>query len=94
VITRHGIVSPVAVPRAAAWPDDHTEPAAPDIPAVDVDVGSGELITAQLPQLLVMHDASNGSQVGTCSREPPRRDQYLGRGQDAHHDSMATYDAR
>ena len=37
-----------------------------------------------------MHDASDGSQVGSCSREPPRGNQYLGRGQDAHHDSMGT----
>jgi hypothetical protein len=28
--------------------------------------------------------------VRSCSREPPRGDQYLVRGQDAHHDSMGT----
>jgi hypothetical protein len=41
-----------------------------------------ELIAAQLPQLLMMHDASDGSQIRACSRKPPRRDQYLGRGKD------------
>ena len=41
-----------------------------------------------------MHDASDGSQVGSCTREPPRADQYLGRGQDAHHNSMGTGTAR
>jgi hypothetical protein len=61
---------------------------------VDADVDSGELIAAQLPQVLVMHDAGNGGQVGSCSREPPRDDQDLGRGQDAHHDSMGTCGAR
>jgi hypothetical protein len=32
--------------------------------------------------------------VRPCSRQPPRGDQDLGRGQDAHHDSMDTRDAR
>jgi hypothetical protein len=32
--------------------------------------------------------------VGSCSRKPPRSDQYLGRGEDAHHDSMGPCDAR
>ena len=41
-----------------------------------------------------MHDASDGSQVGSRSRKPPRSDQCLGRGEDAHHDSMGTRDAR
>jgi hypothetical protein len=54
------------------------------------DVDAGELITAQPPQVLLMHDPRHGSQVRPCSREPPRRNQYLGRGQDAHHDSMGT----
>ena len=88
--------------RLAAWqlpeprrgPDDDAEPAAADIPAIDADVDSGELIAAQLPQVLVMHDPSHGSQVRSCSREPPRGNQYLGRGQDAHHDSMGTCGAR
>ena len=82
------------LPQPRRGPDDDAEPAAADIPAADADVGTGELIAAQLPQVLVMHDASDGSQVRSCSREPPRGDQCLGRGQDAHHDSMGTCGAR
>ena len=41
-----------------------------------------------------MHDAGDSSQVGSCSREPPRRDQYFDRGKDAHDDSMSRCDAR
>ena len=33
-----------------------------------------ELLAAQLPQVLVMHDPSHGSQVRSCSGEPPRGD--------------------
>jgi hypothetical protein len=69
-------------------PDDDAEPAAADIPSIDANVDS-ELITAQLPQILMMHDASHGSQVRACSREPPRGNQHLGLGQDAHHDNRA-----
>jgi hypothetical protein len=83
--------------RLAAWqlpepgrgPDDHAEPAAADIPAVAADAESGELIAAP-PQVLVMHDARDGSQMGSCSGEPPRGNQDFSRGQDAHHDSMDT----
>jgi hypothetical protein len=75
-------------------PDNDAEPAAPDIPAAGADVGSGELITAELPQVVVMHDPGDGHHMGPCSREPPRGDQYLGRGQNAHHDSMSTCGAR
>ena len=82
------------LPGPRRGPDDHPEPAAADIPAVDTDVDSGELITAQLPQVLVMHDASDGSQMGPCSREPSRDNQYLSRGKDAHHNSMSTGGAR
>jgi len=82
------------LPEPRRGSDDHAKPAAADIPAVDADVGSGELIAAQLPQVLVMHDASDGSQVGSCSREPPRGNQYLSWGQDAHHTSMGTCGAR
>jgi hypothetical protein len=32
--------------------------------------------------------------VGSCSGEPSRGDQYLGRGKHAHHDSMGTCGAR
>jgi hypothetical protein len=82
------------LPGPRRGPDDQAEPAAADIPAVDADVDSGEFIAAQLPQVLVMHDASHGSQVRSCSREPSRGAQYLSRGEDAHHDSMGTCGAR
>jgi hypothetical protein len=82
------------LPGPRRGPDDHAEPAAADVPAVDMDVDSGELITVQLPQVLGVHDAGDGSQVGSCSREPPRGSQYLSWGQDAHHDSMGTRGAR
>ena len=75
-------------------PDDHAEPAAADIPAVDTDVDPGELVAAQLPQIGFMHDARDGRQVGPCSGEPPRGNQDLSRGQDAHHNSMGTCGAR
>jgi hypothetical protein len=55
---------------------------------------TGELIAAQLPQIFMMHDPGNGSQVRACSREPPCGDQYLGPGQDVHHHSMSTCGAR
>jgi hypothetical protein len=88
--------------RLAAWQlpgsrcgaDDDAEPAAADIPAVDADVDSGELIAAQPPQVLGMHDASDGRQMGSCCREPPRGNQDLSRGEDTHHDSMGTCGAR
>ena len=35
---------------------------------------------AQLPQALLVHDPSYDSQVRSRSREPPRGNQYLGRG--------------
>lgn len=53
-----------------------------------------EFIAAQLPEVLVMHDASYGSQVRSCSREPPCGNQDLGWGEEAHHDSMGTCGAR
>jgi hypothetical protein len=82
------------LPEPRRGPDDHAEPAAADIPAANADVDSGELIATQVPQVLVMHDASDGSQMGSCSCKPPRSDQYLGRSEDAHHDSMSTRDTR
>ena len=81
------------LPEPRHGPDDDAEPAAADIPAIDADVDSGELIAAQLPQVLGMRDASHGSQVRPGSGEPPRGNQDLGRGQDAHHASMSTCDA-
>ncbi len=82
------------LPGPRHGPDDHAEPAAADIPAIDADVKAGELIAAQPPQVLGMHDAGNGSQVRSCSREPPRGNQDLGRGEDAHPNSMGTGGAR
>jgi len=82
------------LPGPRRGPDDDAEPAPADVPTLDADVDSGELIAAQLPQVLVAHDASDGSQVGFCSGEPPRGNQYLGRGKDAHHNSMGTRGAR
>ena len=63
------------LPKPRRGPDDHAKPAAADIPAVDADVDSDELISAEPPQVLVMHDASDGSQMRSCSPKPPRRDQ-------------------
>jgi hypothetical protein len=65
-ITRQGITSP-QLPEPRCGSNDHAEPEAADIPAVDAGVGSGELIAAHLPQVLVMHD---GSQV---ARAPASR---------------------
>jgi len=67
--------------RLAAWhvpgpqrgPDDYAEPTAADVPAIYTDVDSGELMAAQLPQVLGMHDAGHGSQARSCAGEPPRR---------------------
>jgi hypothetical protein len=81
------------LPGPGRGPDDD-EPAAADIPAIDADVDAGELIAAQQPQVLLMHNAGDSSQVGSCSHEPPRRDQYLSGGQEAHHDSMGRCGAR
>lgn len=82
------------LPGPRRGPDGHAEPATADIPAISADVDSGEFIAAQLPEVVVMHDASDGSQVGSCPSEPPRGDQDLGRGEDAHYDSMDTYGDR
>ena len=76
------------LPEPRRGPDDYAELAAADVPAIDADVDSGQFIAAQPPQVLVMHDASHGTQVGSGSREPSRGNQYLGRGEDAHDDSM------
>jgi hypothetical protein len=56
----------------AAWqlpgprrsPGNDAEPAAADIPAVDADVDSGELIATQRPQVLVMYDAATAARWG------------------------------
>jgi hypothetical protein len=67
------------LPEPRRGPDDYIEPAAADIPAPGADVDAGELIAAQLPQVLLMHDASHGSQVRPCCCELPRSNQDLGR---------------
>jgi hypothetical protein len=82
------------LPEPRRGPGDHAEPAAADIPAAGADVDSGQLTAAQLPRVLVMHDAGDGRQVGPCSGEPPRGNQDLSRGQGAHHHSMGTCGAR
>ena len=82
------------LPELRRGPDHDAEPAAADIPAIDADVDAGQLLAAQLPQVILMHDPRHGNQVRSCTRESPRRDQYLGRGQDAHHASMGTRGAR
>ena len=46
-------------------PDDHAEPAAADIPAVDTDLDPGELVAAQLPQI-VLHRRRSGPRCGCC----------------------------
>ena len=66
----------------------------PDIPAINTDVDPGELIAAQLSQVLTMHDPGHSSQVRPRPCEPPRGKQNLGRGQHAHHTSMSTGGAR
>ena len=81
-------------PGPRRGPDHDAEPAAADIPAASLYVDSGELSTAHLPQVLGMQDFRDRNHVGPCSREPPRGKHDLGRGQDAHHISMGTPDAR
>jgi hypothetical protein len=83
-----------ATPPAAAWPRQLRRTSGRGYPSHRRGRQLGQLIAAQLPQILAMHDPSRGSQVRSSSREPPRRNQYLGRGQDAHYDSMDTYGAR
>ena len=56
------------LPEPRRGPDDHTEPAAADIPAPGADVDTSERIAAKLPQVLLMHDASPGSRVRPCCR--------------------------
>jgi hypothetical protein len=82
------------LPEPRRGPDDHAEPATADIPAAGAAVDTGELTAAQLPQVLGVHDARDGSQMRSSFGEPPRGNQDLGRGQDAHHNSMGTCGAR
>ena len=59
------------LPEPRRGPDDHAETTGAGIPAV-AGVDSGELIGAPPPQVLLMHDASDGSQVRSCPLEPSR----------------------
>ena len=80
------------LPRAAVWP--MTMPnQRPRISQPPVRASTPELIAAQLRQVLVMHGASDGGQVRSCSGQPQGGDQDLGRGQDAHLDSMGRHGA-
>ena len=66
------------LPESRRSHDDHAEPAAVDIPAISVDVDSGAhrgTVTA----VFGMHDADEGGQLWSCSREPSRGNQDLGR---------------
>jgi hypothetical protein len=94
-ITRHGIVSPRrSSPVRGVASTRPCRTSGRGSPSRRYRHRPGELIAAQLPQILVMHDASHSSQVGARSGEPPRGNQDLGRGQDAHHHSMGTCRAR
>ena len=102
VVSAHTAESVVSMNRLAAsqWPeprhglDYHAKPVTRMSQPVGADVDTGELIAARLPQVLGMHDASHGSQVWSCPREPSRGNQCLGRAQDARDDSMRTCRAR
>lgn len=82
------------LPEPRRGPNDYTEPAAAGIPAPGADVHTSERIAGQLPQVLLTHDASHGSQVRPCCRELPRDNQDFARSKDAHHDSMGTCGGR
>ena len=67
-----------AAPQSAAWPRRPRRTSDRGYPSRRYGRRLRiELIMAQLPQILVMHDASDGSQVGSCSGEPPHGNQYL-----------------
>ena len=92
--TRHGIVSPRRHAPSPGVATTTTPNQRPRISQPSARTSTGELITAQLPQILAMRDASHDSQVRPCPREPPGTNQRLGRGQDAHHHSMGTCGTR
>jgi hypothetical protein len=93
-ITHQGIVSPRGNSPVRGVAPTTTPNQRPRMSQPSMRTSTPELITAQLPQVLVMHDASDSSQMRSCSREPPRGNQHLSRGKDAHHDSMGTCGAR
>ncbi len=68
-ITRHGIVSPRrSSPRRGVAPTATPNQRPRISPAVNTDVESDELIAAQLPLVLLMHNASQSSQAGFVLR--------------------------
>jgi len=89
-ITRHGIVSPRGSSPVRGVAPTTTPNQRPRISQPSMRTPTPELIAAQLPQVFVMHDASDGSHLGSCSGEPSCGNQDLSRGEDAHQDSMGT----
>jgi len=89
-ITRQGMVSPRgSSPSLRRGCDDDAEPAAAGILAVDLDVdrwAHRDSAATDPPDARFQPRRPGGS----CSREPPRGNQYLSRGKHAHHDSMGT----
>ena len=78
-ITRRGIVSPRGSSPVRGVVPTTTPNQRLRISQPSMRTSTPELIAAQLPQVLLMHDADHGSQVRSCSREPPRGYQDLGR---------------
>jgi hypothetical protein len=73
---------PGLLPRPRRGADHDAEPAAADISTVDADVDSGaHRVTAATDRR--EHEAGDGSQARSCSREPPGGNQDLGRSEDA-----------
>jgi hypothetical protein len=92
-ITGRGIVSPRRSSPSRSVAPTTTPNQRPRISQPPMRT-SRELIAAQLPEIVVMHDASHDSQVRSCSGQLPGGDQALGRSQDAYHDSMGRHGAR
>ena len=49
--------------------DNHPEPPAADVPAIYAHVDPGELIAAQAPEVVGMHDSSNRADLRLQPRE-------------------------
>ena len=79
-ITRQGIVSPRRNSPSRGVAPTTTPNQRPRMSQPSMRTSTIELIAAQLPQILGMHDASEGSQVRSCSREPPGGNQTPGPG--------------
>jgi hypothetical protein len=82
-ITRQGIVSPRRNSPSRGVAPTTTPNQRPRMSQPSMRTSMIELIAAQLPQVVAMHDASDGSQMGSGSGEPPRGNQDLGRVQDS-----------